>query len=294
MQQSEQPRAFSSDVDTGSHRENASKQDSRAPFNDPAHWDRMVATYEAQSQPFTTHFAEAALATLTIGPSSKVLDVATGTGAAALAAARTGAEVTAIDFSAGMVQRVRAHGVPNIDARQIDGQALDLPDASFDAVLSIFGVMLFPDWRAGLREIARVTRPGGSAAIAVWKSADGAAVHLLMSRIIRTLYPNRIGPPPAMGLSELADPARLAAAVTAAGFARPTITEVSHDFRLNVADFDSVGRLFEFMSHWPALDEDQRAGVSRAFRTEIDRGRTGDILPIPSTALIATARRPHG
>ena len=261
-------------------------------FNDPAHWDRMVATYEAQSQPFTTHYAEAALATLDIGPSSKVLDVATGTGAAALAAARTGAKVTAIDFSAGMIERVRAHGVPNIDARQMDGQALALPDAAFDAVLSVFGVMLFPDWRAGLREMARVTRPGGSVAIAVWNSGDGGGVHMLVSRIVRTLYPDSIGPPPAAGLAELADPARFAAAVAAAGFAHPTITEVTRDFGLDVADFNGVERLFPFVSHWGALDEEQRATVARAFWTEIERGRIGDIFPIPSTALIATATRP--
>ncbi|QPF88400.1 class I SAM-dependent methyltransferase [Bradyrhizobium genosp. L] len=252
----------------------------------------MVATYEAQSQPFTTHFAEAALATLRIGPSSKVLDVATGTGAAALAAARTGADVTAIDFSAGMVQRVRAHGVPNIAARQMDGQALDLPDAAFDATLSVFGVMLFADWRAGLREMARVTRPGGSTAIAVWKSADGAAVHLLLSQIIRTLYPDLVSPLPWTGLAALADPERLAAAVTIAGFAEPAITEVTHDFRLNVAD-DGASRLFEFSGHWSVLDAEQRAAVTRAFMAQVARGRIGDILPIPSTALIATARRPR-
>ncbi|WP_246799477.1 class I SAM-dependent methyltransferase [Bradyrhizobium sp. CCBAU 51753] len=262
------------------------------PFNDPAHWDRMVATYEAQSQPFTMHYAEAALKTLDIGPSSKVLDVATGTGAAALAAARTGAQVTAIDFSAGMVQRVRAHGISNIDAQQMDGQALDLPDAAFDAVLSVFGVMLFPDWRAGLREMARVTRPGGAAAIAVWNSADGGGVHMLVSRIVRALYPDRIGPPPAAGLAELADPARFAAAVVDAGFAPPVITEVTRDFGLDVADFNGVERLFPFISHWNALDDEQRAAVARAFWSEIERGRVGDIFPIPSTAMIATARRP--
>ncbi|MCA6124981.1 class I SAM-dependent methyltransferase [Bradyrhizobium sp. WSM 1704] len=252
----------------------------------------MVATYEAQAQPFTTHFAEAALATLAIGPSSKVLDVATGTGAAALAAARTGAAVTAIDFSAGMVQRVRAHGLPNIDARQMDGQALTLPDAAFDAVLSVFGVMLFPDWRAGLREMARVTRPGGLAAIAVWNSADGGAVHMLVSQIVRALYPDSIGPPPAAGLAELADPERLAAAVTAAGFAHPVITEVTRDFELNVADLDGVDRLLPFATHWSALDLPQREAVARAFWDEIERGRVGDLFPIPSTALIATAMRP--
>ncbi|MHC6153342.1 class I SAM-dependent methyltransferase [Bradyrhizobium elkanii] len=261
------------------------------PYNDPAHWDRMVAAYEAQSQPFTTLFADAAVATLPIGPASKVLDVATGTGAAALAAARTGAEVTAIDFSAGMVARVRAHGAANIEARQMDGQALDLPDAAFDAAVSVFGVMLFPDWRAGLCEMARVTRPGGSAAIAVWKSADGAAVHLLLSQIIRRLYPDNVTPMLCTGLAELADPGRLAAALIAAGFSDPAIAEITHDFKLNVANPGDVDRLFEFMPHWSGLDAEQSAAVARAFRSEIERGRVGDSFAIPSTALIATARR---
>ncbi len=261
------------------------------PFHDPAHWDKMVATYEAQSQPFTTHFAEAAVALLPIGPSSKVLDVATGTGAAALAAARTGAAITAIDFSAGMVARVRAHGLPNIQARQMDGQALDLPDGAFDAVVSVFGVMLFPDWRAGLREMARVTRSGGSAAIAVWKSADGAAMHLLLSQIIRQLYPEKVTPMPCTGLAELADPDRLNAAVLAAGFSDPVVIEVTRDFELNVANPGDTEKLFEFMPHWSGLDADQSAAVARAFRAEIERGRIGDSFAIPSTALIATALR---
>ncbi|MGN1289371.1 MAG: class I SAM-dependent methyltransferase [Bradyrhizobium sp.] len=262
------------------------------PYNDPAHWDKMVTAYEAQSQPFTTLFADAAVATLPIGPSSKVLDVATGTGAAALAAARTGAAVTAIDFSAGMVARVRAHDVANVEARQMDGQALDLPDAAFDAAVSVFGVMLFPDWRAGLREMARVTRSGGSASIAVWKSADGAAVHLLLSQIIRRLYPDNVTPMPCTGLAELADPTRLSAAVIAAGFSEPVVAEITHDFKLNVANPGDIDKLFEFMPHWSGLAADQSAAVARAFRNEIARGRIGDSFAIPSTALIATALRP--
>ncbi|WP_076864469.1 class I SAM-dependent methyltransferase [Bradyrhizobium mercantei] len=269
-----------------------SKQAKPLPYNDPAHWDKMVAAYEAQSQPFTTLFADAAVARLPIGPSSKVIDVATGTGAAALAAARSGADVTAIDFSAGMVARVRAHGLPNIEARQMDGQALDLPDAAFDAAVSVFGVMLFPDWRAGLREMARVTRPGGSAAIAVWKSADGAAVHLLLSQIIRRLYPDTVTPMPVSGLAELADPTRLGTAVVAAGFSDPDVTEITHDFKLNVANPADVDKLFEFMPHWSGLDADQSAAVAHALRSEIEQRRVGDSFAIPSTALIATARRP--
>jgi len=268
------------------------EQTGHLPFSDPTRWDKMAATYGAQSQPFTAHFADAAVATLAISPSSKVLDVATGTGVAALAAARTGAQVTAIDFSAGMVQRVRAHGVANIEAQQMDGQALDLPDAAFDAVTSVFGVMLFVDWRAGLREMARVTRPGGSAAIAVWKSPDGAAVHLMVSRIIRTLYPDLAVQSPATGLTALADPGRFAAAVVAAGFVDPKITEVTHDFILDVADDHGADRLFEFGPQWQTLNEAQRAAVAREFAMQVERGRSGNVFPIPSTALIATARRP--
>ncbi|MGY4474565.1 class I SAM-dependent methyltransferase [Bradyrhizobium sp. USDA 3364] len=269
----------------------SSEQAKPLPYNDPAHWDKMVAAYEAQSQPFTTLFADAAVATLPIGPSSKVLDVATGTGAAALAAAHTGAAVTAIDFSAGMVARVCAHGLPNIEARQMDGQALDLPDAAFDAAVSVFGVMLFPDWRAGLREMARVTRPGGSVAVAVWKSADGAAVHLLLSQIIRRLYPDSVTPMPVAGLAELADPGRLTAAVIAAGFSDPVVAEITHDFQLNVANPADIDKLFEFMPHWSGLDADRSAAVARALRSEIERRRVGDSFAIPSTALIATALR---
>lgn len=260
-------------------------------LNDPEYWDKAVASYEAQAQPFTAYFAEAALAKLDITPSTRVLDVATGTGAVALAAARRGAEVLAIDFSSGMVQRVLSHGVANIAARQMDGQALDLPDASFDMVMSVFGVMLFPDWRAGLREMARVTRPGGSAVVAVWKDVDGAATNLLLSQVRRALYPDLVAPVPFPGMIEMSDPHRLSAALIAAGFTPPSVEEVTHDFQLKVAALDDADRLLEMIPIWRMLDTSQREAVLGEVRIRAERGRVGDTLPIPSTALIATARR---
>ena len=131
----------------------------------------------------------------------------------------------------------------------------------------------------------------GSAAIAVWKSADGAAVHLRLSQIIRRLYPDNVTPMPCTGLAELADPGRLSAAVVAAGFSDPVVAEITHDFKLHVANPADVDKLFEFMPHWSGLDAEQSAAVARAFRSEIERGRIGDTFAIPSTALIATARR---
>lgn len=97
-------------------------------FEDPNHWDVAAQHYERTAHPFTARYAEAALARISLGPDNRILDVAAGTGALALAAARTGAQVLASDFSPGMVARIAAAGIPNIEARVMDGQALALPD----------------------------------------------------------------------------------------------------------------------------------------------------------------------
>lgn len=259
--------------------------------NDPGYWDNAAANYEAVAHPFTAHFAEAAVARLNIGSPTRVLDVATGTGAAALAAVRAGADVLAIDFSAEMVRRVLGHGLSKLDARQMDGQALDLPDASFDVVLSIFGVMLFPDWRAGLLEMARVTRPGGSAAVAVWKDDQGSAVHLLLSQVYKALYPERALPAPFEGMAELSNSHRLSMAMLRAGFRDPSVEEVTHDFQLKVAALDDAHQLFGQLPLWKKLEPSECAAVLGEIQIRAERERVGDALPISSTALIATARR---
>lgn len=263
-------------------------------LSDPRYWDGLVASYESMgADGFTRHFALAAVATLDLGPSSRVLDVATGVGAAAAAvAAAAGAQVLAVDFSPGMVRRVQERRLPGVEARQMDGQALDLPDASFDAVISVFGVMMFPDWRGGLREMARVTRPGGAAAVVVMKDANGAGANLLLSQVCRALFPELALPVISEGVAALADRQRLADAMTAAGFDEPSTLEVTHDFHMKVAALDDPERTFGQILSWGSLDGDQKAAVGAELRLRTERGRVGDVLPIPSTALLATARRP--
>lgn len=260
-------------------------------LHDPKYWDALVDSYAAQAQPFTEFFAKAALAKLDIGPGTRLIDIATGTGAAAIAAARAGADVVAIDFSEGMVRNAMSHGLSNIDARQMDGEDLKLPDASFDAAVSIFGVMLFPDWRAGLREMHRVTRSGGSAAVVVWKSRFGAAANLLLSEALLTVYPGVTRPSPSDGMSTLSDPDALATALISAGFRNPHVEEVTHSYILDIAAFDDVDRLFAANPIWRPLEAVQRFAVLCELRARAERERVGDVLPIPSTALIVTADR---
>lgn len=95
----------------------------------------------------------------------RFLDVASGSGALAIPAGRMGARVTAVDLSPVMIERLLARArddeLPEVEGHVMDGHALDLEDDTFDVAGSQFGVMLFPDLPQGLREMVRVTRPGG-------------------------------------------------------------------------------------------------------------------------------------
>lgn len=260
-----------------------------ADFNpaDPAFWDKSAATYAAQSEPFTGLFAADTLALTAIGPGTELLDIAAGTGAASVLAAAKGARVLATDFSPGMVATIEAQKLPGVTARVMNGEALDLADASFDVTVSIFGVMLFPDWRAGLREMARVTKPGGAGLIATWKHPFGAATSLLLAEMRAELFPGLTGLKPFGGMETLRDPERLTAEMEAVGFGDVKVAESSHDFRLKLGPDLDVETLFGFSPHWEGLNMDQRALVMEALAKRIARDRQGDVLPIPSTALIA-------
>jgi ubiquinone/menaquinone biosynthesis C-methylase UbiE len=105
----------------------------------------------------------------------RVLDVATGSGNAAIAAARRGCEAVGVDYVPALLERGRLRAeVERLDVEFLDGDAEDLPfpDASFDAVISIYGVMFAPDHRRAASELARVCRPGGRIALASW-TPDG-------------------------------------------------------------------------------------------------------------------------
>ena len=95
---------------------------------------------------------------LDLQPGERVLDLAAGTATSAAALARSGATVVGCDFSLGMLREGRGKGVP-----LVAGDALQLPfaDAAFDAVTISFGLRNVADTSQALRELLRVTRPGG-------------------------------------------------------------------------------------------------------------------------------------
>ena len=106
---------------------------------------------------------------------AKVLDVGCGTGASALPAAEAVGEtgfVVGVDLSSQLLERahnkVRAAGLDNVEFRIADMTALGYPDASFDAVVSVFSIFFVPDMEGLVRELWRMVRPGGALAVTTW------------------------------------------------------------------------------------------------------------------------------
>jgi ubiquinone/menaquinone biosynthesis C-methylase UbiE len=256
-------------------------------FNKVDHWDSAADRYEKTAHPYTARYVEAALAHVPLTPASRVLDIAAGTGALALTAARTRAQVLATDFSPGMVARIAAKAVPNVEARVMDGQALDLPDADFDAVFSMFGVFMFPNWRKGLAEMARVTRPGGYGVVAVWQDR-GAGAFMLLGQLIRRLFPDRDLSPMPEAMTILSTEKGFAGELVKAGYRDPHIERVTRDFDLNMEMLDDLDALFGPSPDWTSLDAMQKDVIVSELR-RMAEGRPR--LPIPSTALIGVARR---
>lgn len=123
---------------------------------------------------------------------SRVLDVATGSGNAALAAARRGARVTGIDYVPALLDRGRLRAEAErleVDFREGDAEDLPVEPASFDAVISVFGVMFAPDHHQTASELALACRPGGKIALASWTPAGYIGE---MFRLV-----SRYAPPPA-------------------------------------------------------------------------------------------------
>lgn len=200
-----------------------------------AAWDAIAPGYDRTNTPSQMWLGDQGLSRAGLHQGMRFLDVASGSGALSIPAARRGASVLAIDRSPVMLDllqaRARAEGLA-IETRVMDGHALELDDDTFDLAGSQFGVMLFPDMPRGVAEMTRVVRPGGRVLVTAYGDPHEIDFLGFFMSGIRAVRPDFDGPPmdPVPLPFQLSDPARLKAELSAAGLTHvsvETITEAT-------------------------------------------------------------------
>ena len=267
------------------------------PDQQAARWDDHVGVYEAVFEPLTNAFARRALDLLDLRSGDRLIDVGAGSGGAALMAATMGAHVLAVDASGKMIARLRGRvkklAAGRIDAEVMDGTALALPDASFDAALSVFGVILFPDADLGVREIARVLKPGGVAAIVTWTETER---YELVARLQAAIAEVRGPQPPAKSL-----PAQLRfrevpvfrRLLTDAGLAVRDIVRIEERWRLPSARWlaDRIAFAPSLAAVFDGLGGDRRS-VCEAFASALERDQGKGEVALVAVAHIGIGVKP--
>jgi ubiquinone/menaquinone biosynthesis C-methylase UbiE len=189
----------------------------------PEAWDAIAEGYDRYVAPQEVDLAIEALRLVGLEPGERFLDVAAGTGGLSLPAARLGAQVLATDWSPAMIERfearVRAEGLRDAAGRVMDCHALELPDDRFDITGSQFGVMLVPNQPRALREMVRVTKPGGRVLMIAYGSpAELEFLQVFISALtaVAPEFPGLPDDPPPLEF-QVSDPDALRRRLTDAG-----------------------------------------------------------------------------
>ena len=267
-------------------------------------WNKDGAAWRRWSPTLDGWYGEVTRRMLELGrilPGQRVLDIAAGAGEPAVSAAeRVGPAgyVLATDISEGIVELAREvarqRGLEQVDTRAMDGEAPDVPEASFDAVLCRFGLMYMPHPVTALRAWRRVLRPGGLVAVAVFSTPERNAWGALPASIIRRrahLAPPAPGQP---GPFSLGAPGVLEEAFLRAGFPGPEVRALPVPHRAaSAAQYVQVAReafggFNAMMSH---LSPQDRESAWNEVEDAMRRVESAGGFEAPGECLVGVAER---
>jgi SAM-dependent methyltransferase len=256
-----------------------------------AGWEAIPEPYHRAFGSLTAQAIEPLLNAVGTKKGVKIIDVASGPGYVAAAAAKRGAMVLGIDFSAAMVAHAqRLH--PGVEFREGDAEELPLGNGLFDAAAMNFGILHLGRPELALAEACRVLRTGGRFAFSVWAKPEETLGFGIVLHAVDLHGEPRVELPEGPPFFRYSDPEECVRALIVAGFEAPTVTQVRQVWRLPAGD-----GLFNVMKDSTV----RTAGLLRAqkptvlnkirdaMREALEEYRKGDVVELPMPAWVASA-----
>jgi SAM-dependent methyltransferase len=252
--------------------------------NERRAWDLCAERYDRCATRAFAPFSEKLLTLARLRSGQRVLDVATGTGAVALAAAKLvgpGGHVVGVDLSPSMIALAREAAtqvpLPNVEFVPMDAERLQFPARSFDAVLCALGLMLLPRPANALLEMYRVLKTSGTVAISVFGRGSKVALRALLEPFIPYMPPPDQRGPSIFGFGHTDV---LAEAMKEAGFSEVTTEQQAH-----VLTFGQVESVWEML-----LSLGRLAQMHSGLSTEAQQGLQEQVFRIAREQFTS----PHG
>jgi ubiquinone/menaquinone biosynthesis C-methylase UbiE len=263
------------------------------------YWEKHARTIRMMFAPLTRALIEEA----GIRQGQVVLDVAGGPGEPSLTIAETvgvSGSVTCTDVITEMVdaaeKEARGRGLTNIKFRQCAADALPFDSDSFDAVVSRLGVMFFPDSLAGLREMLRVTKPGGAVSLAVWHRSDLNPFAYVVTNVISRYVETTPSAPGALDAFRFAERGALASILEEAGAneVRERLLKFHIEAPISPEEFWSMrsetsGTLREKLTE---LSEEERVRAAHEVQEAAREFFPNNQMSFPAQMLIVTGKKP--
>ncbi len=234
-----------------------------------------------------------------VAPGQRVLDIASGTGEPALSAAALVGEsgsVLGTDLVDAMLEVARgkaaARGISNIEFRHVDGEAIEFDANSFDAATCRWGLMFMPDPVGCLRRAFAALKPGARMCASTWADPPRVPFASLPMMVLKKHLEVPAPPPGSPGIFGLADPKRLVAIMTEAGF----IDVAIEDFDIQLMETKDGAEYWDIMGDLAGpitalikqLPEDKQKQVHAEIVEAADAMRSGETLKIGGITLIVS------
>ena len=256
-------------------------------------WQRAAPHYQGTFGVVTAQAAEPLLDAARVGAGTRLLDVATGPGYVAAAAAARGASVVGTDFSSAMIDEARRLH-PALEFRAGDAEALAEPDASYDAVVMSFGLLHLERPEAAILEAHRVLAAAGRYAFTVWDVPERAVGFGIVLDAMKTHGRIDVGLPDGPPFFRYSDHDECRRTLAAAGFSAieiailPLVWRMTSPDELFAAALDGGVRTSAVMQ---AQAPDALARIRAAIRAGAERYRDRDVIALPMPCVLASAAR---